>query len=59
MFLLAAGQQRQAVLEARIALELTFSASPGALREMLVVFVLGAGRRPRWDNDGHDQRGCQ
>ena len=42
VFLLAVGQQRQAVLEARVALDLTVGADFCALQEMLCVFVLGA-----------------
>jgi hypothetical protein len=42
VFLLAVGQQRQAVLEAGVALELTVGADFGALQEVLGVSGLGA-----------------
>jgi len=56
VLLLALGRQHQAVLEARVAMELTVGASFGALHEVLGVFVLGESRLTnRGDGDG--QRG--
>ena len=45
VFLIAISQQVQTVLEARVTFDLTMGAGLGALREMFVVFMLGAGRR--------------
>jgi hypothetical protein len=44
------------VFEAAVTLELTASASVGALHEVLGVLVLGADRRPNRDHDGQGQR---
>src|SRR5262249_28330820 len=55
--LFAIGQQRQAVGEAGVALELTVRARLGTFQEVLGVFVLGTGRRPERSNDGDGQRG--
>ena len=52
VFLLAVGDERQAVLEAGIALELTVGADFGARHEVLVVFVRGACRQPNRGDDG-------
>jgi hypothetical protein len=43
MFFFSICQQRQTVFEARVTFELTSGTSLGALREMFVVFMLGAG----------------
>jgi hypothetical protein len=57
VLLLAIGQENQAVLEARITLELRVSASLGALHEVPGIFVLSADRRPNRNHDGQGQRG--